>query len=722
MRGSSLTLWTLAAVTATLLAAPLRADDSIDQLQEQAVKEAVRRVAPSVVKIETSGGTEVIRAGRGPRGSVIRRGMGPTTGVIVTPEGHILSSAFNFANKPATIRVALPGLNERRVARVIATDQTRMLTLLKVVDLPAGSKLAVPAAVPRAEMVIGQTAIAVGRTLASETDSPPSVSVGILSALDRIWGKAIQTDAKVSPTNYGGPLIDLQGRVQGILVPASPQAEGETAGFEWYDSGIGFAIPLADVNAALPRMLKGTEKEPVVLKRGFLGVTMRSTDMYEAVPTIGTILPGSAAEKAGLKTGDVVKAIDGKAISNYAQMQHLLGKRYEGDAVALKVERDKKEVEIARIVLGAPDVVAPPAFLGILPLRDDPDPGVEVRFVYPNSPAEKVGLKAGDRIMKIGPGGGVAPMPMPMPMPRGGMAPPMLPITRGRDQLLTLLDSLRPGQDLKLEVKRKEGGKVETLTARLAAMPDSVPASLPETASAKKALTRPGVKPPAKAPANPVKPAKVETGLLKKTSPAADHTYWIYVPENYDPNIACSVVVWFHPLGKNKERDFEDLASSWGTYCDDHNVILICPQSDNPRGWTPGEADFVVEAVRTVASSYTVDMQRVVAHGMGVGGEMALYMGFQARSLIRGVAVVGAGLSSNPREREGNQSLSFFLVVGGLDPVKPAVVQTQEKLTQLKYPVIFREIATMGHEYIDGKAGVPTLEELVRWLDSLDRI
>src|SRR5439155_3238337 len=109
---------------------------------------------------------------------------------------------------------------------------------------------------------------------------------------------------KVSPTNYGGPLIDLSGRVQGVLVPASPQAEGETAGFEWYDSGIGFAVPLEDIFTVLPRMKKGTEKTPVVLKRGYLGILMRSTEMFEAVPTIGSVLPGSAAEKAGLLPGD----------------------------------------------------------------------------------------------------------------------------------------------------------------------------------------------------------------------------------------------------------------------------------------------------------------------------------------------------------------------------------------------------------------------------------
>ena len=81
----------------------------------------------------------------------------------------------------------------------------------------------------------------------------------------------------MSPTNYGGPLIDLDGRVQGVLVPASPRAEGETAGFEWYDSGIGFAIPLEDINAVLPRLKQGKD-----LKKGLLGVTMKGADQFGA--------------------------------------------------------------------------------------------------------------------------------------------------------------------------------------------------------------------------------------------------------------------------------------------------------------------------------------------------------------------------------------------------------------------------------------------------------
>ena len=190
----------LAALALALPAA--RADDDLDDLKEKAIKAAVARVAPCVVQIETPGGTDMVQSAGG---GMIRRGIGPTSGLIVSADGYIISSAFNFANKPATIVVSVPGQKERYVAKVVATDQTRMLTLLKI----EAAGLPVPAPAPKADIKIGQTALAVGRTLPDSIDEPPSVSVGIISALGRIWGKAMQTDAKVSPTNYGGPLVDL---------------------------------------------------------------------------------------------------------------------------------------------------------------------------------------------------------------------------------------------------------------------------------------------------------------------------------------------------------------------------------------------------------------------------------------------------------------------------------------------------------------------------------
>src|SRR5262249_5780694 len=163
----------------------------------------------SVVQIQTQGGGDMVAVG--PKGLVFRKALGPTTGLVVSEDGYIISSAFNFLNNPATIIVAVPGHKESYLARRVATDRSRMLTLLKIDK--AG--LPVPEAVPAKELRVGQCAVALGRTLDLKKDQPPSVSVGIVSALHRVWGKAIQTDAKVSPLNYGGPLIDVLGRVQG---------------------------------------------------------------------------------------------------------------------------------------------------------------------------------------------------------------------------------------------------------------------------------------------------------------------------------------------------------------------------------------------------------------------------------------------------------------------------------------------------------------------------
>jgi S1-C subfamily serine protease/poly(3-hydroxybutyrate) depolymerase len=687
----------------SLTAAPgAWADDDFDDLQEQAVKAAVRRVAPCVVQIETSGGTEVMRAG--PTG-LIRRGVGPTSGLVVGADGYIISSAFNFANKPSAIRVAVPGHKDRYVAKVVATDQTRMLTLLKI-EPEGNARLPVPEPAPKAGVRIGHTAIAVGRTLAPTVESPPSVSVGIVSALDRIWGKAMQTDAKVSPTNYGGPLIDLQGRVLGVLVPASPRADSETAGFEWYDSGIGFAIPLEDVNRVLPRMKAGTEKEPVVLKRGMLGVTMRQDqDPYGAPAVVASVSPGSAAEKSGIKAGDTITAIDGKPIANQTQVHHHLGGRYEGDVVSVKLLRGKDTVTLDKVTLSGAVAAFGQSFLGILPIRDDPEPGVEVRFVFPKSPAEKAGLKAGDRILKVGrpvaPGGPVMQQPVP-----------------GRDQLMALLEAMPPGMDLQLEVKRKAGGKTENLSVKLGEMPDLVPEKLPENASAKKARGKAAAKEEKK----DKEEKKLETGLLKRTTAAGDHSYWVFVPDNYDPNVAHGLVVWLHPVGKNKDRDIDRFLDAWQWDCEDYHLIMVIPKTENERGWTQGEAEFVLETVKAVTDAYTVDRQRVVAHGMGLGGEMAFYLGFHARNVVRGVATTGAALTSNPREKVPNQPLSFFLVVGGKDPLRDAVKDSRAKLAEHKYPVIYREVEDMGHQYIDGRAGRKTMDEMIRWIDALDRM
>src|SRR2546423_7557163 len=258
------------------LSATLLAQDDLPSQEESAIRAAVERVAPSVVKIETIGGLE--RVGK------VLVSTGPTTGLVVDETGYILSSAFNFIQQPSSILVTLPS-GARAAAQIVARDNSRMLVLLKV---NTSEKLSPSIAVPKSEMTVGQWAIAVGRTY----DQPlPNVSVGVLSATGRIWSTAIQTDAKISPANYGGPLIDIQGRVLGILVPLSPQrGGGEVAGAEWYDSGIGFAIPLADVLQHLPTLKAGKDVHP-----GVMGITLKQGDRYALPAELAATHPLSPA-------------------------------------------------------------------------------------------------------------------------------------------------------------------------------------------------------------------------------------------------------------------------------------------------------------------------------------------------------------------------------------------------------------------------------------------
>ena len=69
----------------------------------------------------------------------------------------------------------------------------------------------------------------------------------------------MQTDAAVSPNNYGGPLVDIRGRVLGVLVPLSPQRPTRSGRLEWYDSGIGFAVPAEHIQQVLPRLKEGKD-------------------------------------------------------------------------------------------------------------------------------------------------------------------------------------------------------------------------------------------------------------------------------------------------------------------------------------------------------------------------------------------------------------------------------------------------------------------------------
>lgn len=679
----------------------------INEQTEQAMARAVDKVGPCVVAIDTSGGVAFV----GGPGGKLRKGEGSTSGLIVSADGYIISSAFNFANKPTAINVIVPGRKERYAAKVVATDATRQVTLLKIdaTDLP------VPVAVPRLQMQVGQWTLALGRTLAP-TAERPSVSVGIVSALDRIWGKAVQTDAKISPVNYGGALADVSGRVYGVIVPAAPRGDSEVAGVEWYDSGIGFAMYLEDIFAALPRLKQGKD-----LRRAVLGIEPPGADQFlPESRTVGKVKPDSPADKAGVKVGDVIEAVDGKAVRNLTQIMMIMGRKYEGDKVSLTLKRDGEVIELADIELFAPTTGHQQGFVGILPLRDDAAGGVELRYIFPKSPADTAGLKPGDRIVKIDPTGQGALKSGPQPL-------------KGQDALTSIVGRLRPGAELVVEVRRKgaDPEKTERVSLKLAPFDSTIPDQLPAESTRKQALeVARQVKATAKAnekgpeggkvdgdEAEPKPAGKPQTGLIRRKLAAQGREFWAFVPPNYDPNIAHGLVLWLHGPDRN-DREADDMAKVWGEFCAERHLILFGPRSVNPEGFNAGDLDNILQDVQELLDTYTIDRRRVVAHGFASGGQMAQYLGFNARELVRGVATVAAILSPPTRDNEVGERLAFFVAAGGKDPDAKTIEQVVPLLRQRFFPAVYREVPELGREYLDRK----TLEELVRWIDSLDRL
>jgi serine protease Do len=234
------------------------------------------------------------------------------------------------------------------VARLLGRDNTRKLCLLKI---DTARSLPVPETVPRSELRVGQWAISVGVGFG---DAEPAISAGIISALSRISGRAVQTDANTSPANYGGPLIDLDGRVIGICVPLHPQAKAVTSGIEWYDSGIGFAIPLHGLEEVLVAMKAGK-----VIELAYLGIQMKPAKAEESGTIVGKVQADSPADRAKIQPGDRVMKLDGQPVRDSQHLKMLIDRHVAGDRIRLTVLREKEELDVEVTLATRPKTARP---------------------------------------------------------------------------------------------------------------------------------------------------------------------------------------------------------------------------------------------------------------------------------------------------------------------------------------------------------------------------
>ena len=648
------------------------------------------RVAPSVVRIETIGGLE--RIGR------VLFGTGPTTGVVVAPDGYVVSSAFNFIHRPASILIQLPD-GTRRPAKLVATDHNRMIALLK---FDAKEQLPVPEVMPEAEAKVGQWAIAVGR--AFEVNQP-NMAVGVVSALGRIWGKAIQTDAAVSPNNYGGPLLDIRGRVMGVLVPLSPQETSEIAGYEWYDSGIGFAIPFQKIQDLLPRLKQGKDLEP-----GVIGINFASPALFLADPVISACRPRSPAKQAGIKAGDRILQIDGRKTDLASQVKEELSRRYAGDKIRLTLLRDSKRLERETELVAKLEPFQHP-FLGILPMRAHGNPrtggateqakvegnrtagqakppakaaepqqssGVTVRYVYPESPAAKAGIQRGDVLVAFA-GGHVA----------------------DADQLRTALADHELQEQVALEFRH--GGEIRKVEVKLQGLPEAIPGS---------------ELPPAGEWVEMGKAAAAQRGVTHLKVPDFDaYKVSAYVPERYDTVTPNGLVIWLHGPAGLGEKGLKDLLARWKPICDREGLILLLPESAEKGKWQRSELRMLHRLLVYVLSNYAIDPTRVVVAGEEGGGAMAFDLALADRGRVRGVAAIEAGVSGSVPESEPAYRLAVYIARAQPSKAPAAIKETIGRLRDLKYPVTIKELDHASRSLTAGETS-----ELARWIDTLDRL
>lgn len=640
------------------LAAAPAAD--VGDLEQQAFRDAVARVAPSVVQIETLGSQSLANQ------RVL--GNGASTGLVVGADGYIVTSAFNLAGKPTSILVRLPD-GTRKSAEVVATDHHRMLVLLKIKpDAP----LPLPEMLPQREMRIGQWTIAVGRAFDYKS---PNMAVGVLAATNRIWGKAIQTDAAVSPNNYGGPLVDLHGRVLGVLVALSPNAESEVAGVEWYDSGIGFAVPYEHLLSILSRLKKGEDLHP-----GLLGFSFGNNPMMLQKPVFTTVRKPSPAAKAGLKTGDCVLEVEGQKVERAGQVKEAICRRYAGDTLHLVVDRQGKRIEAAvEMVASLPKYEF--SWLGIYPRRplatDDKNRphGVELRDVAPAGPAARAGLRAGDRIVSVG-GKAVA----------------------DRAALAERLTDYSPATEVVVEYQRQAQKLKATVTVAL--LSTEPPANdLPAAHDA--------------APAGVAKKS-VKTGRFKQKADEFPNGVWTFVPENFNPAIPYSLVVWLHRKGG---LDPDKSLAAWEPLCRKHDFILVAPLAADPDRWYSMEAMLLEKFLVRTRKQYGIDPARVVLHGQETGASLACLLAFRTAGSAAGLALVDGRSPVAPPETAPETRLQVYLA-SATGATRAAAIETLvERLEEQKYPVVQRPLGAQPRYLNDQE-----LTELARWIDSLDRI
>lgn len=281
---------------------------------------------------------------------------GTGSGIVWDTKGHIVTN-YHVIRGADAAQVTLSD-NSTWPARLVGPAPDNDLAVL-VIDAPASRLHEIQVGTSK-DLQVGQKVFAIGDPFGLDQ----TLTTGIISALGRELSSGsggrpiqgvIQTDAAINPGNSGGPLLDSNG----LLIGVNAAIYSPSHAF----AGIGFAIPVDDVNRVVTELIRHgkvarptlgimTFPEQITRRQGISGVIIRQ------------VFPGSSAEKAGLRgtkiddegrleqLGDIITAVDGKEVKSLTELQKILSAHAVGDTVTITVLRDEKKQDV-KVTLGA---------------------------------------------------------------------------------------------------------------------------------------------------------------------------------------------------------------------------------------------------------------------------------------------------------------------------------------------------------------------------------
>jgi Do/DeqQ family serine protease len=408
-----------AALAAAVLSAPVYAvTPAPDAPAMPSLAPMVKRVSPAVVNIATRG-TIKDRSGRNPllddpffrrffdappdARPRERQFQSAGSGVIVDAKNGYIITNHHVVENATEITITLLD-NRTFSAKVIGTDEGADVAVLQAKQ----PNLVAMSLGDSAKLEVGDYVVAIGNPFGLQH----TVTAGIVSALGRTginpepggYEDFIQTDASINPGNSGGALVNLRGELVGINSAILSGSGGNI--------GIGFAIPVNMVRSSMDQLIKFGQ-----VKRGILGVQLYSITAdiakeFGLTETTGALVAGvaqgSSAERAGVKTGDIITSLNGITMKTSGELRNAIGMLHVGDKVELGLLRDGKPRKVTALIGERGEVEsagAPEIHKGLegAELADVPDGGgVVVNKVQEASAAAQSGLRTGDVILAVG--------------------------------------------------------------------------------------------------------------------------------------------------------------------------------------------------------------------------------------------------------------------------------------------------------------------------------